>query len=258
MRPVPVLAAALLLMFASPVRADEPLPPLLQGVARIVTLGDSITQAGADPGGYVWLMDRYLKAIYPSTPIEIVNAGISGHKSTDMQARFERDVLAAKPQLVTISVGVNDVWHAFRDFQTQQDHPDGDLPNGVPLPLYTEKVEAMITAATAAGIKVVLVTPTLIHENPSTAENQRLRSYLTALNELARKHGCALVDLNGVMTEVIVAYRRAAGPHRNVLTTDGVHMNAAGNQLMAWQILRGMGVPEMALAKAQIEGAVTR
>jgi acyl-CoA thioesterase-1 len=258
MRSVLAVAAALFLVPASRVCADEPLPPLLQGVARIVTLGDSITQAGAEPGGYVWLMDRYLKAIYPSTPIEIVNAGISGHKSTDMQARFERDVLAAKPQLVTISVGVNDVWHAFRDFQTQQDHPDGDLPNGVPLPVYTEKLEAMIAAATTAGIKVVLVTPTPIHENPSTAENQRLRSYLAAMSELARKHGWVVVDVNGVMTDVIVAYRRAAGPHRNVLTTDGVHMNAAGNQLMAWQILRAMGVPEMALATAQIEGTVTR
>ena len=248
----------LLLSTASASAADEPLPPLLQGVSRIVTLGDSITQAGADPGGYVCLMDRYLKAIYPSTPIEIVNAGVSGHKSTDMHARFARDVLASKPQLVTISVGVNDVWHSFRDFTAREDHLEGNLPNGVPLDVYREEVEAMITAAKAAGIKVVLLTPTPIHENPSTPENGRLQQYLQVLEGLAATHQCPVIDLNRAMTDVIVAYRRAAGPHRNLLTTDGVHMNAAGNQLMAWQILRGLGIGEISLAKAQIEGAVTR
>ncbi len=49
------------------------------GVTRIVTLGDSITQGGGQPGGYVWLLDRYLNALYPATPITVVNAGISGH-----------------------------------------------------------------------------------------------------------------------------------------------------------------------------------
>jgi acyl-CoA thioesterase-1 len=110
----------------------EPGDNMLVGVHRIVTLGDSITEAGGQPGGYVWWMARYLRAVYPSQNIEVVNAGISGHKSTDMQARFQRDVLDKKPDLVTISVGVNDVWHAFRDFEHGVDHPKGDLPAGLP------------------------------------------------------------------------------------------------------------------------------
>jgi acyl-CoA thioesterase I len=80
---------------AVPAAAQAPVPPLLAGVTRIVTLGDSITQGGGQPGGYVWLLDRYLNAVYPDTPITVVNAGISGQKAPDMQARFERDVLAA-------------------------------------------------------------------------------------------------------------------------------------------------------------------
>ena len=109
-----------------------------------------------------------------------------------MQARFERDVLAAKPQLVTISVGVNDVWHSFRDFKARRDYPDGSLPNGVPLPVYVEKLEAMIVAAKAAGIRVVLLTPTPIHEDPASPENARLASYvkaMTALGAQASMHG---------------------------------------------------------------------
>lgn len=249
------LAPALLLLIAcaTPAIAQAPVPPLLSGVTRIVTLGDSITQGGGQPGGYVWLLDRYLNAVYPATPITVVNAGISGHKATDMQARFERDVLAARPQLVTISVGVNDVWHSFRDFRARRDYPDGSLPNGVPLPLYIEKVEAMIVAAKSAGIRVVLLTPTPIHENLASPENARLESYVKAVAALGGKHQCTVVDLNAAMTRAIAAHQREAGPRVNVVTTDGVHLNAAGNQLVAWAILRGLGVPAASLVGAALE-----
>ena len=74
------------------------LPPeienILAGKRRIVTVGDSITEAGKYPGGYVWLLQRYLNALYPDRAIEIVNAGISGNKATDMQARFQKDAIA--------------------------------------------------------------------------------------------------------------------------------------------------------------------
>ena len=248
-----VLSLLLVVALATPLAAQAPVPPPLAGVTRIVTLGDSITQGGGQPGGYVWLLDRYLNALYPGTPITVVNAGISGHKATDMQARFERDVLAARPQLVTISVGVNDVWHSFRDFKQRRDYPDGSLPNGVPLPLYIEKLEAMVVAAKAAGIRVVLLTPTPIHENPASPENARLASYVGAMTALAARHQCTVVDLNAAMTRAIAALQREAGPRVNVVTTDGVHLNAAGNQLVAWTILRALGVPAAALAGTALD-----
>ncbi len=245
-----------MMALATPLAAQAPVPPLLAGVTRIVTLGDSITQGGGQPGGYVWLLDRYLNALYPATPITVVNAGISGHKATDMQARFERDVLAARPQLVTISVGVNDVWHSFRDFKQRRDYPDGSLPNGVPLPLYIEKLDAMVVAAKAAGIRVVLLTPTPIHESPASPENTRLASYVKAVTALGARHQCTVVDLNAAMTRAISALQQEAGPRVNVVTTDGVHLNAAGNQLVAWTILRALGVPDLALASAVLDRPV--
>lgn len=243
----------LVVLLAHPVAAQVPLPAPLSGVTRIVTLGDSITRGGGQPGGYVWLLDRYLNTVYPATPIEIINVGISGQKATDMQARFERDVLAARPQMVTISVGVNDVWHSFRDFKERRDYPDGSLPNGVPLPVYIEKLDAMIVAAKAAGIRVVLLTPTPIHENPASPENARLASYVKAMTALGARHQSTVVDLNAAMTRAIAAHQREAGRRVNVMTTDGVHLNAAGNQLVAWAILRGLGVPEAALATAVLD-----
>lgn len=226
---------------------SDNLPPSLQRVKRLVTLGDSITQGGGQPGGYVWLMERALQALFPEQSIEIINAGISGHKATDMQARFRTDVLDRRPDLVTISVGVNDVWHAFQDFNTGQHHPNGDLPAGVPLELYRQKLEEMIAAAQNMGVRVVLLSPTVIHENPDSPENIRLAGYIAAMKELAASYGCLFIDLNAAFREVIATFQKHAGCGMNLLTTDGVHLNAAGNWLMAFTILRGLGVDEKEL-----------
>jgi acyl-CoA thioesterase I len=269
-----IFACTLFILAGSPMqdRLQPERPSLLRNVRRIVCLGDSITQAAGQPGGYVWLLDRYLKALYgpqaasssagggtsnrtsPETgqTIEVVNAGISGHKATDMQARFQRDVLDKKPDLVTISVGVNDVWHAYRDFAKGVDHPNGDLPAGVPLSLYREKVTQMIQAAKGQGIKVVLVAPTLIYENLGSHENQRLLTYVSAMRDLAKEHGCAFVDLNAACREVVRTYQKYGGRSTNLLTTDGVHMNPAGNRLMAYTILRGMGVRDREITDLKV------
>jgi inosine-uridine nucleoside N-ribohydrolase len=73
------------------------------------------------------------------------------------------------------------------------------------------------------------------------------------MTALGVKHQCTVVDLNAAMTRAIAAHQRESGPRVNVLTTDGVHLNAAGNQLVAWSILRGLGVPAAALSSAVLD-----
>jgi acyl-CoA thioesterase-1 len=229
------------------IAANDP-PPSLQGVKTLVTLGDSITQGGAAPGGYVWLMQRYLDALYPQQGVKIVNAGISGHKSTDMAARFQKDVLDPKPQLITISVGVNDVWHGFYDFANRRPIPGGHGPNGVPIAQFRQKVEEMIVLGKNSGARIAVLSTTIIYENLSSPENVRLIYYNQALKELAAKHGCLFIDLNAPFREALRAFQKHAGGAINLLTSDGVHMNAAGNQLMAFTILKGFGIPEKELS----------
>ena len=210
-------------------------PARLRDIHRIVCLGDSITQAGEAPGGYVWLVRRYLTALY--TDIEVINAGISGHKSADMLERFQRDVLDKKPQMVTISVGENDVWHGFYD-----NHPEGDGPRGVKLEEYRKNVEEMVRRASDAGIKVVLLSTTVIHENLENRENAKLVGYNGALRDLARSHSGHFIDFQKPFAALIKAYR-TTGARDNLLTGDGVHMNALGNKVMAYTILTGLDVP---------------
>ena len=60
---------------------------------RIVFLGDSITQGGARPGGYVDLIKKKLASDHSELGATIIGAGISGNKVPDLQRRLERDVL---------------------------------------------------------------------------------------------------------------------------------------------------------------------
>jgi lysophospholipase L1-like esterase len=214
-------------------------PEALQGIHKIVCLGDSITEIGESPGGYVWLLRKYLSTLYPN--MEVINSGISGHKSTDMLARFDRDVLEHHPDLVTISVGVNDVWHGFYD-----NHPMGDGPRGVPLPDYRKNVEAMVAKAKAANIKVVILSTTVIHEDLSNRENAKLAGYNAALRDIARKNGALFIDLQRPFRSLIKTYRSSTGARDNLLTVDGVHMNPEGNKVMAHTILNGLGVSPQA------------
>jgi acyl-CoA thioesterase-1 len=223
---------------------DVPAP--LKDVHRIVCLGDSITQAGEVPGGYVWLLRRYLTALYPN--MEVINAGISGHKSTDMLARFQRDVLDRKPDMVTISVGVNDVWHGFYD-----NHPAGDGPRGIPLPDYRKNVEEMVTRAKAAGVKVVMLSTTVIHEDLQNRENAKLVGYNAALRDIAHNNGTLFVDYQKPFQTLIKAYQTTTGARDNLLTMDGVHMNPLGNKVMAYVLLSGLGVSPEARQQVQAE-----
>ncbi len=199
---------------------------------KIAFLGDSITQAGARPGGYVTLVIRGLEANGIKTTA--VPAGISGHKSNQMLARLERDVLAKKPDWMTLSCGVNDVWHGAK---------------GVPLDQYKENITKIVAQCQAKGIKVMILTSTMIGEDASNANNGKLATYNDFLRELAKEKKCLLADLNADMQAVL----EKAGPDRKdkILTRDGVHMNAAGNQMMAAGVLKAFGLDAKQIKKAR-------
>lgn len=226
---------------------------ILNGKRKIVTLGDSITAAGKYTGGYVWLMQHYLNALYPNQQIEIINAGISGNKSTDMQQRFQRDVIDQKPDLVTINVGVNDVWHAFFDFNTQKFDPEGKVPKGVPLAVYRQKLTEMVKAAQAEGIKVALLSPTPIREVLDGPENRRLPEYIATMRQVAIDNKCLYIDLNSPFREVLITFQKNAGRSFNLLAADGIHPNQAGNRIIAYTILRGLGISDRDIQSVQVK-----
>ncbi len=223
-------AAAIGMLGANPVQAAE---IAVKDGQKIAFMGDSITQAGAGPKGYVTLVMRGLEA--NGVKAISIPAGISGHKSNDMLGRLERDVLSKKPDWMTLSCGVNDVWHGA---------------NGVALDQYQKNIVQIVDRCQAAGVKVVILTSTMIGEDQPNPNNQKLVAYNEFLRELAKEKKCLLADLNADMQAAIAK----VGPDKkgNLLTSDGVHMNPAGNVMMASGVLKAVGLTAEQIEKAEL------
>lgn len=189
---------------------------------KIIFFGDSITQAGVKPGGYVDLIKKALD----SSKYEVIGAGIGGNKVYDLFFRMEDDVLTKKPDLVVIYIGVNDVWHKA----TSKTGTDYDK--------FGKFYQGLITKIQNNGAKVVLCTPAVIGEKKDGANEMDadLDKYSGAIRELATKNKLPLLDLRTIFKE----YDAANNPdnkEKGILTTDGVHLNPLGNQTLADKLL---------------------
>jgi len=215
---------------------NAPKQLLLKGGCKIVCMGDSITAAG----GYLRQMDALFAQQYPQLKLpRIINAGVSGHKAENCIARFDRDVLKRKPDILTLNIGINDVWHRLRNPHDPK-----------VLATYKENVGKMIGQAQAAGIKVILLAPTVIKEDLKAEGQKRLALYVKAMKEIAVEKKCGFVDLHETFLKALA--QKPAGMKGNWLTRDGVHMKPPGDAIMALAALRGMGVPDEKSAAAII------
>lgn len=187
----------------------------------LVCLGDSITQA--DPG-YVSLMAALIAARYPERAIHVINVGIGGHKAPELLARLERDVIAHRPNWVTVNVGINDVWHGL------------DGLGGIPLDVYEPTVEKIVrTLQSETAAQVLLVTPTVIGEDPDASANKTLAHYVAAMERIAGRCGTLIAPAHADFLLTLRVGQTASQDFR--MTTDGVHLNSVGNARLALTIL---------------------
>lgn len=191
---------------------------------RVVFFGDSITFFGDRPGGYVTLVRDGLAR----DGVEVIGAGIPAHKVGDLMERVDKDVIAKKPSVVVIYIGINDVWHWRRNQGTTQDVFEADL-NAL-----TDKIQA-------AGGRVILVTPTVIGEKKNGANkwDPWLDEFAGITRKVAQDRGLVLVDLRAMFKD----YIRTHNPNdldKGILTEDTVHLNPTGNKLVAQQMLKAL------------------
>jgi len=208
--------------------AEEPKAPALKKGDRIVFLGDSITQGGGGPKGYVTLIKNALAEKHKDLGIEVLNAGISGNKVPDLQRRVDKDVIAKQPTLVVIYIGINDVWHG-----------ENDPARGTPIDKFTAGLKEVIGKIQGAGASVVLCTPTVIGEKTGGANklDAKLDEYSAASRALAAELKLPLCDLRKSFTDHLAANNKD-NAERGVLTGDRVHLNDAGNKLVADTMLK--------------------
>lgn len=211
---------------------------IFENMDRIVFAGDSVTDMeSAQPIGeglferlgrsYVRVVENLLVARYPELNIRVTNAGTSGNTSRDLLARFDRDVVALKPDWVSICIGINDVWRQF-------DSPA--IPDEQVMPEeYAANLESMIGKVKGAVKGIFLLTPYYMEPNREDLMRARMDEYCRICRELAEKHGCILVDFQ----EMYERFCRVR--HSSCIAWDRVHPNQMGATLMAMEFLDHCG-----------------
>lgn len=190
---------------------------------KIIFFGDSITEMGARDNGYIVQATRMLH-----TPgnYALMGAGIGGNKVYDLYLRLDKDVLEKKPDAVFIYIGVNDVWHkALTHTGTDADK-------------FRRFYQAIIDKLMQASIKPVLCTPAVIGEKQrgGNTMDKELDLYADIIRSLAGENQCPLVDLRNLFMNYY-ALNNAGNIDKGLLTTDGVHLNDKGNELVAGAML---------------------
>jgi lysophospholipase L1-like esterase len=218
----PLLAAIAMCVPSSACAAE----PLKKG-EKIVFLGDSITQGGVGKTGYVTLIKTTMTEKHKDLGVEIVGAGISGNKVPDLQKRLEKDVLAKKPTVVVIYIGINDVWHG-----------ENDPTKGTSKEKFEEGLKEIIQKIKDSGARVVLCTPTVIGEKKAGANklDSKLDEYADISRKVAKETGSELCDLRKAFADHL-AKNNEKDKESGILTTDRVHLNDAGNKLVAETML---------------------
>jgi lysophospholipase L1-like esterase len=205
-------------------RADNPI--------RIVFFGDSITQAGVGATGYITKMSQIVAKEGLSGKYELIGAGIGGNKVYDLYLRHEEDVIAKKPNIVIIYIGINDVWHKT----TSRTGTDADK--------FERFYNALIKRIQNSGSQVVICTPTVIGErNDNSNENDGdLNFFSGMIRKIAENNQVKLIDLRKSFMDYEIKNNienKASG----VLTTDRVHLNEAGNTFLAetmWAVIKNL------------------
>lgn len=200
--------------------------------SKVIFFGDSITQMGVNPGGYITRVDSMCRLSGKGDAFEFIGAGIGGNKVYDLYLRMEEDVLAKNPDIVIIYVGVNDVWHKSM-FGTGTD-PDK----------FDKFYQAILNKLKARNIKALLCTPAVVGErnDMSNPLDGDLNRYSHIIRQLAVRNNLPLIDLRKTFVEYLQK-NNPANEEKNILTYDRVHMNAKGDQLIAdemWKAIQSL------------------
>jgi lysophospholipase L1-like esterase len=190
--------------------------------------GDSITDAGRDDSsfgsyghGYVALVIEHLQAHHANLGLEFVNRGVGGDTTRQMLERFERDIVAHKPDWVSIAIGVNDVWRFFGD----------NRKDAVPLEEFERNYRSMLERLGFA--RLILVAPFLIEPDRDDPFRAKLDRYAVVVEALA-------LEFNAIFVPFQAAFD-ASPLEPSAFSHDRVHPNAAGSELLAQTFLRAIG-----------------
>ncbi len=208
-------------------------------MTKILFTGDSITDAGRNREipdiiwgmglGYPLLVKGKLNHDNPGK-YEIINRGISGNRITDLYARIKVDLINLKPDVLSVLIGINDVWHEI------------EANNGVDAEKFEKIYDMFLSEVKEAlpNIKIILLGAFVTN---CTATEKCWDTFITeakkraeSTKRLAEKHGAVFVPLQESFDEAI---EKMPEPY---WTLEGVHPTEAGHQLICNEWLKAFNL----------------
>lgn len=197
---------------------------------KVVFFGDSITELGLKPNGYIRVIEDMIRNEDKVTQYELIGKGIGGNKVYDLYLRMEEDVLKWQPDIVVVYIGVNDIWHKSM------------MGTGTDFDKFGRFYTALIKKLQISGAKVIVCTPAVIGERHDNSNQQdgELNHYSNWIRKFSVENSLSLVDLRSIFLN----YSKANNPNNldsKILTYDRVHLNNEGNKVVAeamWKIIK--------------------
>lgn len=195
---------------------------------KLLFIGDSITDMRRykeEPtpycfgNGYVFLLEAVLTKKYPKQ-FEIINRGISGHRIVDIYQRIKVDCWNHAPDVITIMVGVNDVYHELK------------YGNGVDQERFARFYDMMIqdTKSRLPNAKIIIMGSFVLEGRETTeryAEFCEIKEYAEIARNVAKKHNCVYISLQEHFDDLAAQY---GGDY---FLFDGIHPTVAGANVIA-------------------------
>lgn len=184
----------------------------------VLFTGDSVTDCGRrdDPEQLGWGYVRYLAGSAALAGVRVRNTGVGGDRVVNLENRWSEDVLALRPDVLSVLIGINDVWRRY----------DSNDPTS--LERYHHGYRSLLEQAADAGTRLVVLEPFVL---PVTEEQigwrEDLNPKIETLHELAREFDAILVPTDRELT----ALATQTGP--SALAADGVHPTDLGHRAIA-------------------------
>lgn len=189
---------------------------------KIVFIGDSITDCERDRSdetslgnGYVKILADKLRPIYPDMDIELVNKGISGNEVCDVLARVENDVIALKPDLAVVMIGINNVNHQFK------------YGKNLDLVQFERDYRALLTRIKEAGIVLITLEPFLLPAPDKRRMRPLFNKELEIIHRIAMEVADEFVAYDEMFNGLCESIRYTE------YSVDGIHPTHRGSRLIA-------------------------
>lgn len=185
---------------------------------KLLFQGDSITDAGRsyeDPHllgeGYVKYAAQYLQDAYPNVEFEFINLGIGGNQTISLVDRLDRDFISVQPDIVSILIGINDVWHHAED------------RSWIPDEVFAERYRTVLQAIKEkTNAKIMMLEPFLIPVEDKLYYREDLYRKIEIERALAREYADVYVPTDGLLASAYI------GNEPTAFAADGVHPTAMG------------------------------